>query len=183
MPTATAAMGSPDDAPVARQWGRNLARDYPGLHSGALLVGLLLADYADWRTGTGARPSQETLAAESGLTVRQVGRDLARLEAVGAIRCVGRVNRVKVYDLVTGHLRPVTSEGNPTPVSGYVGTKPDMQGTVTRHRCRTITKINQDHQHQGRPSQTPATPITTRPAPVVVMPSPGSTAKYPNRSG
>ena len=105
------------------RWTRTLAARCPGITHSHLLVGVLLAGWADVDTGANARPSLETLAAAAGCNERTVRRALDTLERSGAIRCTGRRHRVKVWQLVTGHQE-----------SGYEYTKPDMPDVVTGHQ-------------------------------------------------
>jgi hypothetical protein len=81
-------------------WAKNLGRDFPGLTMADRAVGLLLTHFADYETGKGARPSQETIAEALGISERTVRGSLKRLEQAGAITCTGRYHRVKVYDLM-----------------------------------------------------------------------------------
>lgn len=106
-----------------KEWTENLSRDYPGLRSTSKLVARYLADFANFDTGRGAYPSQETLAERAGCTERTVRYALKQLEQAGAIRRQPwRRHRVVVYDLVPGnrHAR-----------SGYDDGKTESQGHVT----------------------------------------------------
>lgn len=100
----TAADEHPPPRVTVQEWTRNLTQNYPHLTPTTMVVALQLASYANYRTGIGARPSQETLAVVAGCTDRTVRNALKQLEQLGAIRRqTKRWHRVVVYDLVPGN--------------------------------------------------------------------------------
>jgi hypothetical protein len=107
---------------VGSLWSKQLGQDYPDLKMADRAVGLLLAHYADYQTGRGARPSQETLAEALGISDRTVRASLKRLEEAGAIYCSGRWHRVKVWDLVLS---------NRNSASAYDDSKAEALSNVT----------------------------------------------------
>jgi len=109
---------------VGSLWSKQLGQDYPGLKMADRAVGLLLAHYADYQTGRGARPSQETLAEALGISDRTVRASLKRLEEAGAIYCSGRWHRVKVWDLVLCNRNGASGyeEGKAEALSNVTGT-------------------------------------------------------------
>lgn len=58
------------------EWSRTAK---PGLGRGALILGPVLAGYADWETGSNARPSRARLVIGTGLATSTVSRNLRAL--------------------------------------------------------------------------------------------------------
>lgn len=63
-----------------------------------------LATFGNFMTGTGCRPSVDTLAARAGVTVRTVQRALRRLEVDGWIVATPRHNHPTIYDVCLDRL-------------------------------------------------------------------------------
>lgn len=132
--------------------------DLDGVHDGAHLTLVLLADYMD-PTGRGAWPSVETLAHARGVSTRSIRRHLEQLEEAGlvvrgdqtAARLVPANRRPVVWDL--GRSRgdagatPATlwgdSGGAPgvTPGVTQSPNKPSRESKPTPHHAREVDEL------------------------------------------
>ncbi|MEZ5280641.1 MAG: hypothetical protein R2770_09205 [Acidimicrobiales bacterium] len=77
----------------------------------------LAAGYGDWETGEGIRPSQETLADDAGISVRQARRNLDQLVDLGALVLVAPLPSI-APTATASRSRPSTSQPGRTPTSG-----------------------------------------------------------------
>jgi hypothetical protein len=95
-----------------------------GIGSTAVAVGMVMSEYADWKTGSNIRPGHERLAAVVGVTKVAVKRSIKSLEIAGWIQTEqrGAFGRASVYKLRIPSLVDTVTGEISTSVTGSVGT-------------------------------------------------------------
>ena len=154
---------TPEHLSVDRfEWERSLRRcDVTG---NALLVLLVLATHMD-RDGTNGRPSQATLATETGLSARTVRRHLSDACSAGWLTQVSRGHRRGDGHGVASNYstsQPVTTDrlsddstGHPLPVEDYLyrsdaASQPDKSTVSTGHPWPPTKPLDQE-ENKARP--------------------------------
>ena len=123
--------------------------EHASVKGSALLLLLAIADHAH-DDGTGAWPSQKTLATKTRLSVRQVRRLLEQLEARGELRVVERDGRTALLTVLAGADKmseppsPDVRGGADTVTSGGSDISARTQDTARSDEPRTVPQsLNQ----------------------------------------
>jgi len=123
-------------APFTSRWRRAFTRSRHGaphdcLSPTAVAVGLVLSEYADWQTGTAARPGLERIATVVGTSHKTVVRSIAALVAAEWIEreSRGTFGRATSYRLTIPSLVHLGTGEVSTPRNG--GTRDPVTGPPT----------------------------------------------------